>query len=121
MTVTLEYAETHLGDLLAKAGAGEEVVITGNETTRVRLVAEPAVAEVTVLPQRQLGTMRAGLVERSMDEGTVLPQRVAGTMRHTLILPENWEEDWKRMGEELTEIMENGSVYPPFPLVSEER
>ena len=92
MTVSVEYALSHLNDLLTQAEAGQEVVIAGDAMVRVRLVPEPAVTQPAAKAPRQLGTMR-----------------------HTLLLPDNWEEEWERMGEEHPEIMQNGPVFPPFP------
>lgn len=40
MTITLEDAQAHLADLIAKAVPGEVIVITQNETPVARLVAE---------------------------------------------------------------------------------
>jgi prevent-host-death family protein len=40
MTVTLEDAQAHLADLVAKAAPGEEIVITQDDKPVARLVAE---------------------------------------------------------------------------------
>jgi prevent-host-death family protein len=40
MTVTLEEAQAHLADLIAKAAPGEEIVITQDEKQVARLIPE---------------------------------------------------------------------------------
>ncbi len=79
MTVDLHHAETHLSELIAAAEAGEDVVISTNGRRSVKLV---LTTDVPVPKQRELGRLR-----------------------DKLNLPENWEEEWDRMGEELTLLM----------------
>ena len=78
MTVDLQHAETHLPELIAAAEAGEDVVIATGGQKAVKLV-------VTHSP--------------------VSKQRDFGRLKDKLNLPENWEAEWERMGEELTMLM----------------
>ncbi len=44
MTVTLQHAQAHLADLIAKAAPGEEIVITQDEQRVARLIPEKKLA-----------------------------------------------------------------------------
>ncbi len=79
MTVDLHHAETHLSELIAAAEAGEDVVIATAGRRSVKLVLTP---DIPAPKQRELGRLKG-----------------------KLNLPENWEEEWERMGEELTILM----------------
>ena len=50
MTVSVSDAQLHLAELIAKAKAGEEVVLTQNDQPVARLVAEQAVARKPRVP-----------------------------------------------------------------------
>lgn len=54
-TITLEEAQAHLAELIAKLAPGEEVVITENQQPVARLLPVKSKA------QRKLGTMRGSI------------------------------------------------------------
>ena len=76
MTVDLHHAKTHLPVLIAAAEAGKDVVISTAGGRSVKLVL------ATDIPASK--------------------RREFGRLRGKLNLPENWEEEWDRTGEELT-------------------
>ena len=55
-TVTIEEAQNHLGDLIHRLTAGEEVVITENDQPVARLVPTAPAIESRKVPR--LGTLR---------------------------------------------------------------
>lgn len=56
-TYPMHFAKTHLSDLVARAEAGEEVVVARGKTPAVRLVPMPQ-----PLPQRRRGRLK-GLID----------------------------------------------------------
>lgn len=89
MQVSLEYAAQHFDELARAADNGEDIEIARPE--------KPSLKLVRVLPQ---------------------PARLPGAGRRRLGLLEgecavSSEEEWRKMDEELADIMTNGPVFPP--------
>ncbi len=90
MEVNIYPAKAHLSKLIAAAEAGEEVIIARNGKPAVKLVLAVTEAESKIEP----------------------PDRVLGRLKGKLNLPENWEEEFERIGKELEDVMITGSVFP---------
>ena len=63
-TVTLQEAQTHLADLIAKLSPGTELVITQNDRPVAKLVGPPAAAR----QPRQPGSAKGKLIIHADDE-----------------------------------------------------
>jgi antitoxin (DNA-binding transcriptional repressor) of toxin-antitoxin stability system len=63
MTISLEDAQSRLGEVIRDLAPGEEVLITENEKPIARLVAEP----IAELPKRRLGTQRGSVLYMAPD------------------------------------------------------
>jgi antitoxin (DNA-binding transcriptional repressor) of toxin-antitoxin stability system len=88
MQVTLQYAAEHLHELVSAADNGEDVEIARPEKPALKLV------------------VSAG-VERTEISG----RRILGALRGQVALPS--EEEWKKMDEELADLVTDGSIFPP--------
>ncbi|ADW67998.1 hypothetical protein [Granulicella tundricola] len=88
MQVSLQYATQHLEELASAVDNGEEIEIARPEKSAIKLVVSAKAAQ-------------------SETEGP----RVLGALRGRMIVPS--EEEWKKMDEELADIMTNGPVFPP--------
>lgn len=63
MTVTINQAQAHLAELIAKVAVGEEVVITEGEKPVAQLVAAPAAK-----PKPQYGSCKGKLIILAEDD-----------------------------------------------------
>jgi hypothetical protein len=87
MRVTLQYATEHLDELASAADNGKDVEIARPEKPALKLI-----------------------VSRSMAQGETSGRRVLGALRGQLIVPT--EKEWRKMDEELADLMTNGSIFP---------
>ena len=90
MEVNVHHAKTHLSKLIAAAEAGEEVIIARDGKPAVKLVLAVTEAEPKIKP----------------------PDRILGRLKGKLNLPENWEEEFERIGKELEDVLINGPTFP---------
>ncbi len=88
MQVTLQYAEEHFADLASAADRGEEIVITRAEKAALKLVVSHAATPV----------IKTG-------------KRILGAGRGELRVPS--EEEWRRMDEEIANLINDGLLFPP--------
>ena len=88
MQVTLQYATEHLADLAIAADNGEEVEIARPEKPALKLV-----------------------VSASVPIGAAKGPRILGALQGQMVVPS--EEEWRKMDEELADIMTNGPLFPP--------
>jgi antitoxin (DNA-binding transcriptional repressor) of toxin-antitoxin stability system len=91
MKVNVQYAETHLADLISAASRGEIVEID----------AEDACAQVYASPKPVTMTPPA--------------RRILGAARGMFAMPS--EEEWKAADKELEHLMIDGPIFPPDPPV----
>jgi prevent-host-death family protein len=91
MEVNVHHAKTHLSKLIQRAEDGEEIIIARDGKPAVKLV--PVSGEISTTRFRRLGGLKG-----------------------KLILPENWEEQWKLIDKELEELMNDAPlVHEPMP------
>jgi prevent-host-death family protein len=83
MEVNVHHAKTNLSKLIAAVESGEEVIIARN--------GKPAVKMVLADPPPRF-------------------ERVGGGLKGKLNLPENWEEEWKKMDKEIEDLMVNAPL-----------
>jgi len=87
MQVTLQYATEHLDELALAADNGEEVEIARPEKPALKLI-------VSTVAPRPLGSGR----------------RVLGALRGQMLVPS--EQEWRKMDDELADLMTNSSIFP---------
>lgn len=63
-TVTLEEAQAHLPELVARIQNGEEIVLTEKERPVAKIVALSPENEASAPPTRKAGSLRGMIVER---------------------------------------------------------
>ena len=88
MQVTLQYAAEHFEELASVADSGEEVKIARPEMPALTLTVDPPA------PCRKSGS-----------------RRILGALRGQIVVPS--EEEWRKVEEELTDVMTNGPIFPP--------
>jgi hypothetical protein len=86
MKVNVQYAETHLADLISAASRGEIVEIEGPENT----------AQLLTFP-----TLKTGLSGG---------RRILGAARGKFAMPS--DEEWRAADKELEHMMNNGPIFP---------
>ena len=87
MQVTLQYATEHLDELASLADNGEDVVIARPEKSALKLVVSP----------REPREETSG-------------RRILGALQGHMVVPS--EEAWRKMDNELADLVTNGSIFP---------
>ena len=91
MTISAQYAETTVADLLSAADNGEEVIIARPGKPTLRLIAD----ETLVQPKSRV----------------IGRKHLMGALEGLVTLPT--DEEWKAMDKEIEDDMLNGPIFPP--------
>jgi antitoxin (DNA-binding transcriptional repressor) of toxin-antitoxin stability system len=100
MKVNVQYAETHLADLITAAARGEMIEIDAPDACAQVYASPKPAASGSVVEQRA----EAKLTSRA---------HLAGAWEG--LVPVMSDEEWKALDKEIEDEMVNGPVFPPEP------